>query len=340
MNARKAIIAVGMAVVVLAIAIGVGSVFVHPKDTLAILISRLPGQILPETITELTASIVLKIRLPRVLMAFFVGASLSLSGTVMQAVLRNPLASSYTLGVASGGALGAALVIVLGINFFGLFTLPIVGFVFGLSTVLFAMGLTRALDQSLENNTIILVGIVFTQFVNALLTLVTAFSNEHLQQLIFWQMGSFAGNGYAQVLIVLGVLLVCLMVLSRYTWEMDLMSFGEEQALSSGVDLKRVKMILIGMAVLACGTAVAFTGTVGFVDLIAPHVMRRLFGPKHKLVLPFAAISGGMFMVVADLISRTVLAPRELPVGAVTALVGAPFFAYIYFSRRKKALEC
>ncbi len=134
------------------------------------------------------------------------------------------------------------------------------------------------------------------------------------------------------------VLALCLLGLMRYTREMDLMTFGEEQALSAGVDLRRVKLMLIGIAALLTGTAVSLVGVIGFVDLIAPHVMRRFFGSNHRVVVPASALFGGLLMVLADLASRTVLAPQELPVGAVTALIGAPFFAWIYFHRRRGGL--
>ena len=325
------------ALVGLTLAVCVGSVFIDPRDTLSILANQLFGTAMPEHISAVTASILWKIRVPRVLMAFVVGAALSVSGAVMQSVLRNPLASSYTLGVSAGASLGAALVILLGLSFLGIFTLPMVGFVFGMAAVFIAMGLITALDRNMENNTIILMGMVFSLFVDAVLTMITALSNEHLKQLVFWRMGSFAGNGFDQVAILTGIVVLAMIFLMQRTWEMDLMTFGEEQALSAGVSLKRVKFVLIGAAALLTGASVSFTGTIGFIDLIAPHVVRRVFGAKHRLVIPMSALFGGTFMVFSDLLARTMLAPLELPVGAVTALAGAPFFAYVYFARRKKA---
>jgi iron complex transport system permease protein len=134
---------------------------------------------------------------------------------------------------------------------------------------------------------------------------------------------------------VLSILLAGLLVLLCYTREMDLMTFGEEQALSAGVDLRKVKFILIAVSSLLTGTAVSLAGVIGFVDLIAPHVVRKIFGSNHRLVVPMSALFGGTFMTLADMFSRTILAPQDLPVGAVTALIGAPFFAYIYFRRRR-----
>ena len=176
---------------------------------------------------------------------------------------------------------------------------------------------------------------ILSLFVNAILTLLTALSREHLQQMVFWQMGGFSGRDWSHVAVMFPVLVISMLVLQRFTPEMDIMSFGEEQAMSIGVDLKRVKLLLIGIAALLTGTAVSLVGVISFVDLIAPHVVRRIFGSPHRLVLPLSALFGGAFLMLAELVSRTVMAPTIIPVGAVTALVGAPFFALVFFRGRK-----
>lgn len=316
----------------------IGSVGISLKDFGAILLNRIFGAAMPETVTEISASILWTIRMPRALMAFLAGAMLSASGAVMQSVLRNPLASSYTLGVSSGASLLAAIVIVSGFTLpvIGAYTLPLFGFAGGLVTVLGAMLLASRFDSGFESHTIILVGMVLSLFVNALLTLVTALSADHLSQLVFWQMGSFSAQSWANCALVLPILLISVFIFMRRGREMDLMTFGEEQALSAGVDLRRVKRLLIVISALLTGTAVSLVGVIGFVDLIAPHIARRLFGSRHKLCVPASALLGGGFMVLCDLIARTVLSPQELPVGAVTALLGAPFFAYVYFRRGRR----
>ena len=302
------------------------------------LANKLFGAALPEDVSDITVSILWTIRFPRAVCAFLIGAALAASGTVMQSVLRNPLASSYTLGVSSGASLFAAVVIVTGFTLPVLerYTLPLFGFLGGLGTVFLAMALAMRFNRNLENQTVILVGMVLSLFVNALLTLVTALSAERLSQLVFWQMGIFSALTWADAGLVLPVLLLSLIVLLRYSRDLDLMTFGEEQALSAGVDLRRVKFLLIAVSALLTGTAVSLAGVIGFVDLIAPHVVRRIFGSNHRAVVPMSALFGGAFMVLADLLARTVLAPQELPVGAVTALIGAPFFAYVYFRRERR----
>ncbi|HJD32412.1 MAG TPA: iron ABC transporter permease [Candidatus Eisenbergiella stercorigallinarum] len=320
----------------LAAGAGVGSVAISPTDILAILGNRLFSLPLPEDISPNQVSILWTLRLPRCLCAFLVGGALAASGTVMQSVLRNPLASSYTLGVSSGASLGAAIVIVTGLTlpFAGFLTLPLAGFVFGLGTVFAVIAFASRMDRGLQNQTIILTGMVFSLFVNALLTLLSVLEQNYMQQLLLWQMGSFSGRSWQEAGILFAVLLPGVLYLCLFSRQMDMMTFGEEAARTMGVDTKRVKLKLIVAASLLTGTAVCFTGTIGFIDLIAPHVARRVFGPAHRYALPVSVLFGGAFMVLSDLAARTVMSPTELPVGAVTALIGAPFFAWVYFKGR------
>lgn len=331
----KILLAVAATLLILACSVSIGSVNLSPGQVAEILFSKLSG--VSGTIDPNLSSIVWGMRFPRAVLAFLTGAALSASGTVMQSVLKNPLASSYTLGVSSGASLCAALVMVTGFSIpvLGMFTLPAAGFAGGLATVFLALAFAARLDGKMENQTVILVGMVFSLFVNAILTLLTALSREHLQQMVFWQMGGFTGRDWSHVAVMFPILVISMLVLQRFTTEMDIMSFGEEQAMAIGVDLKRVKLVLIGIAALLTGTAVSLVGVIGFVDLIAPHVVRRIFGSAHRLVLPLSALFGGAFLMLAELVSRTVMAPTIIPVGAVTALVGAPFFALVFFRGRK-----
>lgn len=332
------ILAAVLSIAVIILASVIGSVSLSLPTYFNIIGNQLFGLKLYPDIAENSISILWRIRLPRVLMCYIVGAALAASGVVMQSVLRNTLASSYTLGVSSGASLGAAFVILLNFSlpFVPNYSLPLAGFAFGLGTVFLAMGMSAKFDRNMENNTIILVGMVLSLFVNALLTLMTALAPERMKELTFWQMGSFSSLRWSHIQTLLPVVVIGLLVLFRFTREMDLMTFGEEEALSAGVELQKMKFLMIGLSALLTGASVAFSGTIGFVDLIAPHVVRRIFGPRHKLVLPAAAMFGGAFMVLADLIARTLLAPREIPVGAVTALIGAPFFAYVYFKKNPR----
>jgi len=313
-----------------------GSVHIAPADVFRIIAHSAFGANLPEHITPGEVAIVWDLRLPRVMLAFVAGAALSVSGAVMQSVLRNPLASSFTLGVSSGASLGAALVIFLGVSFplLPMMTLPTLGFAFGLGTIVLAVAIASQLDNRMENHTIILTGMVFSLFINAITTLMFALFRENLQRMIFWQMGSFSMQGWGAVQILAPLTLVGVLFVIRYRWELDILTFGEEQAQTIGVDARSVKWILLMAAAALTGSTIAFVGVIGFVDLVAPHVVRKLFGSPHRLVIPMSGVVGGAFMVLCDLVARTVVAPVELPVGAVTAIIGAPFFAYIYFSKR------
>jgi iron complex transport system permease protein len=339
----KIAVAVCLPVTVLLLAIGSGTVSIPPLDIARIISHSAFGTTLPDHITQAQVSIVWALRLPRALLAFLVGAALSVSGAIMQSVLRNPLASSFTLGVASGASLGAALVIFLGVALpvFSILTLPVLGFTFALATIILVIAISARLDMRMENHTIILMGMVFSLFVNAVTTLLFALFREGAQRMIFWQMGSFARGGavgiggWDMVFILTPVAIAGFLLAYRYTWEMDVMSFGEEQAQAIGVNTKNAKRILLVLGAALTGSSIAFVGTIGFVDLVAPHVVRKIYGSSHKYVIPMSAITGGSFMVLADLVARTVLPHAELPVGVITALIGAPFFAYIYFSKRR-----
>lgn len=335
---KKTVIIVSMlvlTVIMLLLAIGIGSVFVSPVDTLKILLSKLLGQNLARGIDESSQTIIVNIRLPRALLAFISGAGLAISGVIMQSVLRNPLASSYTLGVSSGAALGASLAIVLKISIFGYFTLQIFGLSFGLLTVILALFVATKLDKTMQSNTIILTGMAFSLFANAIITVFMAFSRSELQRLVFWQMGSFSLKDWRAPATLFPVVIIALIVVFIMSREMDIMTFGDEQAKASGVNVKRTKWILLGTSSIITGVIVSMTGIIGFVDLFVPHMARKMVGSQHKYVLLASALIGGCFMMACDMVARTIVSPLELPVGAITAMIGAPFFIYLYFSKSK-----
>jgi len=333
----KMIAAAGASVLVLLFCAALGSVSIPLGDLFSIIGHKVFGFALPESIKPASVSIVWNLRLPRTLLAFLAGAALSVSGAVMQSTLRNPLASSYTLGVSSGASLGACLVIFYGaaIPIAANFALPTMGFLFGLGTIFLALAIAQRLDMQMQNYTIILVGMVFSLFVSAITTLLSALSQEHIQRLIFWQMGSFAIKDWSVIGILLPVAIIGTLLIVCYHRELDMMTFGEDQARTMGVNLKTVKYNLLFISAALTGSAIAFCGVIGFVDLVVPHIVRKIFGAAHRYVIPMSAVLGGAFMVICDLLARTVASPSELPVGAVTAIIGAPFFAYIFFMGRK-----
>jgi len=339
---RRIVLAAFFSAVILCAGTSLGSSRISAADTLAVLGHKLFSIPVAADGTNgekgKKTAIVWNLRFPRVLLAFMTGGALSVSGAVFQSVLKNQLASPYILGVSSGASLGAALVMLTGFSlplpWLKNFTLPAAGFVFGLGTVFLVLGFSAKLDRTMSNNTIILFGMVFSLFINAILTTLTALYREELKNLLYWQMGSFALKGWSYVALFFPFLLVGAAGLLRCTREMDILTFGEDEALAMGVDIRPVRRRLLALAALLTGAAVALSGAIGFVDLIAPHLARRLVGSNHSRVLPMSFFLGGSLLVVTDLAARVVVSPSELPVGAVTALIGAPFFAWVFFFKR------
>lgn len=314
------------------IAISIGTVYVSPKEIANILSSSLLNT--KTSVSDIKVSIIYEMRVPRVVLAFLVGGVLSVSGSVMQAVLKNPLASTYTLGVSSGGAFFVAVYMFLGLsNVVGIFTLPIVGLIGGIVTVVIAVTFSAKIDKSMSNNTIILVGMVFSLFINAMLTVISSLSYDTFEKMIRWQMGSFALKDKTFIYAILPFYILGIIILMLHSKEMDNLSFGEEQASSVGINVKRIKWLLLFVSASLAGISVALVGIIGFVDLVVPHIIRKVFGSKNSVVTPATALLGGSFLVISDLIARTIVSPQELPIGAVTAVIGAPFFMYIYFKK-------
>lgn len=338
-NRKLALLSIPIVFIIFCIGASLGSSNINIIDTAQILIHKIFNLPIAINIKPKDISIIWLLRVPRVLLAFLVGGSLAVSGAVVQSILKNELASPYTLGVSSGASLGAGLVIILGINisFLGGLTLPLIGFLFGLCTVYGVIIFSSKIDKTMSNNTIILAGMVFSLFVNALLTTITALFSEDLKSISLWQMGSFAMKGFSSVKAIIPFSIIGLIGILIYTKEMDILTFGEEQARAVGVSTTKVKKRLFLFSAILTGSAVAISGTIGFIDLIAPHIVRKVFGSKHSYVIPMSFIFGGSLMVITDLIARTIVTPAELPVGAVTAIIGAPFFAYVYFYKGKRS---
>ncbi|MDE5718126.1 MAG: iron ABC transporter permease [Lachnospiraceae bacterium] len=321
----------------LLLGIGVGSVYVPPGDILALAARRMFDLPLPDHIPASYSAMVLDMRLPRVLLAFLTGAALAVCGAVIQSLLQNPLASPFGLGVSSGAGLGAAFVIVLGFASVGLGTLllPAVSLMFALGTVFFVLLLAAKLDRRMSNVTVILVGMVISLFCNAVMSLLATGSPAHAQRIQLWQLGSFSMREWSAVWALGPVTVLVGLYFLRHAGELDVMTFGEEQAMAMGVDLRRVKGRLMTAVAVLTGTAVAFVGIIGFVDLIVPHIARRFFGAAHRRTLPACALLGGTFLVLCDLAARTLTPPHEIPIGSITALLGAPFFLYLFFAGQK-----
>jgi iron complex transport system permease protein len=281
--------------------------------------------------------IIWNIRLPRVLLAFCIGASLALAGAAFQGLLRNPLADPYTIGVSSGASLGAVLVLFFQVSIagFGSFTLPVVAIIFGLISLFIVFGLVRLSSKSLAIETIILAGIIVSAFIGSIVSLIISLSDrESMTQIIYWLYGSVGMRGWSHIQLILPFMLIGTFILIYHYRELNALAMGEDAAGHIGVDVKKGKTFVLIGASLLTGSAVAVSGSIGFVGLVIPHLIRLVTGPNHRHVLPLSMLVGGAFLILADLMARTIIAPKELPIGVITALIGAPVFALLLIRER------
>ena len=341
MNKKRKILlwlSLPLAFLVICIGTSIGSSNINIFNIISVIGNKLFSIPLIEGVGSNDVAIIWVVRFPRVLLAFMVGAALSVSGAVMQSILKNPLASPYTLGVSSGASLGVGIYIILGVSipFIGNLALPFIGFLSGLLTVIMVILFANRVDRGMSNNTIILSGMVFSLFASAMLTTISALNTHKIEAITMWQMGSFNMRGWSYVLVGVPFFIVGVSIVLRYSREMDILTFGEDGAKAIGVETEKVKKHLLFSTAVLTGSAVALSGTIGFIDLIVPHLVRKIFGSNHKVVIPMCILLGGSFMVLTDLVARTIISPSELPVGAITAIIGAPFFGYLYFSKRSR----
>ncbi len=278
-------------------------------------------------ISEPERTILLTIRLPRVLLAVLVGAGLSVAGVVFQAMLRNPLAEPYILGISSGGTIGAILAI--GFSFgTSNITTPVASFMGSGLVMLLVYAIAHRRGQ-LDTFTLLLAGVMIGAFFNAAVMMLIAVFNQEMRNAFLWLMGNLSSASMESLTFVAPVLVASCALLLFHGRSFNLIATGDEAAMQLGVEVGRVKRRAYLLASLITGLVVSVSGVIGFVGLIIPHICRMLFGPDHRLLLPASCLLGGSFLIVADIISRTALAPTEIPVGAVTAAIGAPVFLYL-----------
>ena len=318
------------------VAAGIGAVVISPGTALQILASRLPGIELTQTWPESSETILMNLRLPRIALAGVVGAALAMSGAVYQGMFRNPLADPYLIGAASGAGLGATVVLVLGLGsaVLGQSLLPLAAFVGATSAVAIAYVMARS-SEGLPLANLILAGVAVAAMAGALTTLLLIRSDPDVRPVLSWLLGGFASARWSHPLLVLVYLAPCAVLFLAYGRVLNVLQVDEEYAQQLGVNVESTKLLLVGAATLATAAAVSFSGLIGFVGLIAPHAVRLMWGVDYRLLVPMSALAGAGFLIAADLVARTVTSPSELPVGVVTASVGAPFFLYLLRRRRR-----
>ncbi|MFE3117367.1 FecCD family ABC transporter permease [Streptomyces niveus] len=281
-------------------------------------------------------SVLWNVRLPRVVLALLVGASLGCAGALMQGVFGNPLAEPGVIGISAGAAVGAVASIALGLSFLGNWTVTVCAFVSGLLTVLLVYAMSRSGGRT-EVVTLILTGIAVNAFAGALIGLSIFFAdNAQISQITFWQLGSLAQATWPKVLAVLPCALLGLAVAPFYASKLDLLALGERPARHLGVDVERLRVVLVLVVALLTAAAVAVAGIITFVGLLVPHLLRMANGPGHRFLVPGSALGGALVLVAGDLAARTVAAPAELPLGVLTALFGSPFFFWLLRRTRRR----
>ena len=289
-----------------------------------------------------TQSIILwQVRVPRVLLAFMVGGSLAAVGASLQALLRNPLADPYVIGISSGAALGAAVAILFGVGLsvFGLSVLPFCAFL-GALVSLFIVYRIAVSYRSFSIHTLLLGGVVLNAIFSALILFLTSLADPYKASGMYaWLMGSLTGPDFQTVIVLAVYLVLGVGILVSQARSLNLLTLGEEAARSLGVEVERVKRVIFAASALLTGSVVAFSGLIGFVGLIVPHAVRLVFGADHRLLLIASGIVGGTFLMIADTAARTLLSPTEIPVGVVTALVGGPIFLYLLVQQRRRIVS-
>ncbi|HUG40267.1 MAG TPA: iron ABC transporter permease [Longimicrobiales bacterium] len=308
----------------LVLALGVGAARVPPADVVGALLGGGDAT---------TRAIIRDLRLPRAILALLIGAGLGVAGAVFQALLRNPLAEPYVLGVSGGAAVGAVAVIAFAATA-PAWLLPLAAFAGGVGTIALVFRIAASVGRALDTHVLLLAGVVVGAFFNAvILLLLTLADVETFRSAIFWMMGSLASATWSGVGLLAAYLVPALLALLALARPLNLMAVGEETALYLGTPVERVKRSAYVVASLLVAAGVAAAGVIGFVGLIVPHALRLLWGGDHRLLLPGSALAGGAFLLLADTAARTVAAPGELPVGVVTALIGVPVFVLLLTRR-------
>lgn len=328
--ARPYLLTVLLFCVALLLSIAVGVVYIPATDIARYIFNAISFPSDPGSLTDTMATIVVQLRLPHAILIALAGAALAASGAAYQGLFQNPLADPYLIGVASGAGLGAVLAMSINwpSNLLGFFTIPVAAFVGGAMTVILVYSLAR-FGNILSTTNLILAGVAVGSFASALTSFIMLRSEGEVRRAIAWLLGGSTLSGWAPVFASLPYIVICMGLLLTAGHALNVLQFGDEQAQQLGLPVERVKILVILAASLATATAVSFTGVIGFIGLIVPHLIRLLWGPDYRNLIPLSILGGATSLLIADLLARTLIAPQEIPVGVITALAGAPFFLWV-----------
>ena len=333
---------IGILVLTIIIVVNLGVVQVPWGQSLMVILNKLPvvKQLIPVGDINQTARIIIfNIRLPRVLLASLVGAGLAVTGSVFQGIFKNPLADPYVLGISSGAALGAALSMTWGATnlSFGWGLVTVNAFIGAIGTGLLVYSIARV-GHRISGITLLLTGTAVNILLTALISLIMTFKREQMERIVIWTMGSVATADWNEIRMLLLIVLGGVGIVYFFAQDLNLMLLGDESAKSMGVEVEKVKKYLLLVCTLIVAMVVSVSGVIGFVGLIVPHMIRLLFGPDHRSLIPFSALGGAFLLVVCDVIARTIAAPNEIPIGIITSICGVPFFLTLIYQNKKKVL--
>lgn len=331
---HPALVTVGLAFLLALTAIlaaGMGYIAIAPGDVMSAIVDTLRGAI--NTTDPLWQSVIMEVRLPRILTAVSVGFGLAVAGTIFQGLLLNPLADPFTLGVSSGAALGAALSLLLGLNFLGPTTLGAMAFI-GASLTLAAVIAMSGRDAEFAPTNLILSGVIVSAILSAGISFIKYMADDRVASIVFWLMGSFVSRTWLDVTLAGGTSITGFLICLYFARDLNIMSLGSSSAKSLGVDTGRVRLILLLSASLISAVCVSVSGIIGFVGLIIPHLVRMIVGPDNRWLIPASGLGGALLLLIADTLTRAVL-PNEVPIGVLTALMGGPVFCWIFARSRQ-----
>jgi iron complex transport system permease protein len=335
---RWALYTLGALVLTALLGMFVGPVGLDPRHIVLDLVDRLPLVHVSSGFTEQQSAILWELRVPRVVLAGVVGAMLSLAGAAYQGVFRNPLADPYLLGVAAGAGLGATLAIAYLPSSTGWFIdpLPLAAFIGALIGVFATYALGRSGARSRTATTLVLAGVAMASFFTAIQTYIQQRESETIRQVYTWILGQLTTASWSEIRLIIPYVVISTAAILLHRRLLDVLAVGDEEADSMGVDTRKVRLLVVVAASLGTAAAVAVSGLIGFVGVIVPHTVRLLMGSSYRIVLPFSLAFGAAFMILADLAGRTLIAPAEIPIGVITAFLGAPFFVFVL--RRNRSL--
>lgn len=321
------------------VATSVGAANITPYNVLSVLLKHVPfiGRYINGNIDATFSLIVFKVRMPRIVMASFVGMGLSVVGASFQALFKNPMADPYVLGVSSGAALGAALAIVIKLPYMGSFLsiVTVFAFIGAVITIIFVYSIAQVKGKVTTTN-LLLAGIAVNFFISAMISIIMVFNQQDVNKIVFWMMGSFNASSWKNIIMVAPIVLIGTVIIYFFHRDFNLMLIGDESAKSLGVETEMLKKLIVIVSSMIMAVSVSFSGIIGFVGFLVPHIVRIMFGPDNKTVIPFSALGGAIFLLLADTVARTVASPAELPVGAVTSIIGAPYFIYLLMKMKRR----